>query len=113
MALWVPDQAWLALPAPVLRRRLLIGLIQACTPDLDGVWSWSAGADDASTRAGRATTGDAAMRSPQCRCSINRQHDRGLAHQPADSYRRHDLVSIRESQRPPAFLWRRKTGCLP
>ena len=68
-----PDQAWLALLAAALRRRLLIGLIQACTPDLDGVWSWSAGADDASTRPGRATTGDAAMRSPQCRCSTNRQ----------------------------------------
>ena len=60
MALWVP-------------KPLLIGLIQACTPDLDGVWSWSAGADDASTRPGRATTGDAAMCSPQCRCSTNRQ----------------------------------------
>ena len=31
------------------------------------------GADDASTRPGYATTGDAATRSPKCRCSINRQ----------------------------------------
>ncbi len=45
-------------------RRLLISLIQACSPDPDGVWSGQAGADDASTRPGSATTGGAAMRTP-------------------------------------------------
>jgi SRSO17 transposase len=50
-------------------RRLLISLIQRYAPDPEAVWSWSRwpGAGDASTRPGRATTGDAATSSPECR----------------------------------------------
>ena len=61
-------------------RRLLISLIQALrypTPNESG--PGPPGADDASTRPGSATTGDAAMRSPKCRCSIKGWQHRGQA----------------------------------
>ena len=55
-------------------RRLLISLVQALrTRPRTTSGPGPAGADDASTRPGCATTGDAATHSPKCRCSIKRQ----------------------------------------
>jgi hypothetical protein len=43
-------------------RRLLINLIQACSPDPEGVWCWSRWRRRRQYRPGCATTADAATR---------------------------------------------------
>jgi hypothetical protein len=58
-----PDMIGYTLPQI---RRLLISLIQACSLDPEGVWSWSRWRRRRQCQAGCVTTGSVATHSPKC-----------------------------------------------
>ena len=90
-------------------RRLLNSLVTAHAPDPDASGPGPAGADDASTRPGSATTSGAATRSLKCRRSIKRQVGRRCRNKvqqlhwaalaPADPYR--PVSCSNDRHRPP------------